>query len=562
MTHSNSDELFYPEHPSSASLSILKKRDRCRYGDMPCDTTLMDNLFSNISGLYAMGVVVFGCVIPIADIFSEEPQAFLFEGFYVYIYVFSIAFLVYAYVYLLQNRNLRQKRRRKHGGGSSAIESHVTLKRKYSFDGSRTYHTGSFYLRLGAVGFGIGSMIQNGLHFGEFFDADLFSSCNTVLHGIKPLLALCFTFIQLYFIFLNSKMCIHRYRTLARFGIMHMIATNLCVWLENIVGETMREIEIITKKDQPLNQTNIVADIKNSTDTYKEPCRTSTLMKGVVEMSSPYLYPCSIEYSLISAGVLYVMWRNIGKRGITQDQVERDIEAKSKAQRINVDCSSSSKGLFLGIFVLVATVISMITFFVLIDSEAYIDTAVKLEHLTEVAIFVVTSISVILAFHRMQYLKFDFEKEVDLEESLLFLSLGGVYLFGFFSIVAASLSKESNGLLIVLSSVLGMFQASLQTVFLLNGLRRSAWKRDDEKEKPGREFVTFLLMCNIALWGIDTFEVQRSLANPVQLDFYGEVAWTILNHISVPLNIFYRFHSTVCLSNIWKNAWKRKVPLI
>ena len=34
----------------------------------------------------------------------------------------------------------------------------------------------------------------------------------------------------------------------------------------------------------------------------KVECRGSTLMKGVVETSSPYLYPCSIEYSLISAG--------------------------------------------------------------------------------------------------------------------------------------------------------------------------------------------------------------------------------------------------------------------
>ena len=76
---------------------------------------------------------------------------FMFQGFYVYMYVFSIAFLVYAYAYLLQNKTLRHRRKRRNGG-TATIESHVTLKRKYSFDDSRTYHTGSFYLRLGAVG--------------------------------------------------------------------------------------------------------------------------------------------------------------------------------------------------------------------------------------------------------------------------------------------------------------------------------------------------------------------------------------------------------------------------
>ena len=38
-------------------------------------------------------------------------------------------------------------------------------------------------------------------------------------------------------------MCIQRHKTLARFGLMHMVATNMCVWLETIVVETIREVE-------------------------------------------------------------------------------------------------------------------------------------------------------------------------------------------------------------------------------------------------------------------------------------------------------------------------------
>lgn len=44
-------------------------------------------------------------------------------------------------------------------------------------------------------------------------------------------------------------MCIHRYKTLARFGLMHMVATNICVWLENIVMETVREVQKSTKRN-------------------------------------------------------------------------------------------------------------------------------------------------------------------------------------------------------------------------------------------------------------------------------------------------------------------------
>ena len=37
-------------------------------------------------------------------------------------------------------------------------------------------------------------------------------------------------------------MCIHRYKVLARFGLMHMAATNICVWFRSIVVETLHEI--------------------------------------------------------------------------------------------------------------------------------------------------------------------------------------------------------------------------------------------------------------------------------------------------------------------------------
>lgn len=78
---------------------------------------------------------------------------FFLQGFYIYIYTVSIIFLIYAYVYLLRNKSLKLRRnlRRNHYSSPSS-GSRSNLKRKYSFDDSRTYHTGSFYLRLGAVG--------------------------------------------------------------------------------------------------------------------------------------------------------------------------------------------------------------------------------------------------------------------------------------------------------------------------------------------------------------------------------------------------------------------------
>ena len=260
-------------------------------------------------------------------------------------------------------------------------------------------------------------------------------------------------------------------------------------------------------------------------------------------------------FCCLSVGIIYIMWQNVGKKGISYDQEE----AKVKAKRLNLDCTGSSRGLFLGILVLVAVVITVIVFFVLGRSEKGREAAVMLEHFSEIIIYIITSVTVIIALYKMNRLRFMPGVVMDLEQNLIVVALAGIYIFSMLSIIAGSfVSGKIQSVLIIVSSVLRMFQATVQTIFMLNSLRRCAHLREHEKQKPGREFVTFLLMVNIAMWIINTFEVQQAEANPVQIDFYGVLSWNIFTHLSSPLAIFYRFHSTVCLSNIWKHAWKRK----
>ena len=38
----------------------------------------------------------------------------------------------------------------------------------------------------------------------------------------------------------------------------------------------------------------------------------SSLMRKVLEDSSPFLFPCTIEFSLIAAAILFIMWKNVG----------------------------------------------------------------------------------------------------------------------------------------------------------------------------------------------------------------------------------------------------------
>lgn len=48
-------------------------------------------------------------------------------------------------------------------------------------------------------------MIYVGLEFGTFFEIPFTSPCHQILRGVNPLLQMIFTFMQMYFIFMNSR---------------------------------------------------------------------------------------------------------------------------------------------------------------------------------------------------------------------------------------------------------------------------------------------------------------------------------------------------------------------
>lgn len=51
-------------------------------------------------------------------------------------------------------------------------------------------------------------MIYTGLEFGSFFEIPFDSPCHQILRGVNPLLQMVFTFMQMYFVFMNSRVSI------------------------------------------------------------------------------------------------------------------------------------------------------------------------------------------------------------------------------------------------------------------------------------------------------------------------------------------------------------------
>lgn len=96
----------------------------------------------------------------------------------------------------------------------------------------------------------------------------------------------------------------------------------------------------------------------------------------------------------------------------------------------------------------------------------------------------------------------------------------------------------------------------VQTSFIVDGLRRASNCRETRQKKPGREVVVFLVITNAAMWVTMTFEVTAYLHDD-RYEFYGRVLWSILGHVWLPLMMFYRFHASACLADMWKYCYEK-----
>ncbi|VDK22238.1 unnamed protein product [Taenia asiatica] len=82
-------------------------------------------------------------------------------------------------------------------------------------------------------------------------------------------------------------------------------------------------------------------------------------------------------------------------------------------------------------------------------------------------------------------------------------------------------------------------------------------------EKPGRTILTLLLILNISMWVVTTFGLKYAARYSLHQAHYSGIAWKLITQLSMPLIVFFRFHSTICLTDIWSSAYRvHSLPII
>ena len=69
---------------------------------------------------------------------------------------------------------------------------------------------------------------------------------------------------------------------------------------------------------------------------------------------------------------------------------------------------------------------------------------------------------------------------------------------------------------------------------------------------PGRNICNFLSLFNLAVWLIITFECQNITSTAIEAQVFGLTAWVIIQRMTLPLCIFFRFHASMFSFELWK----------
>lgn len=177
-------------------------------------------------------------------------------------------------------------------------------------------------------------------------------------------------------------MTIMGHHTIARFGTMHLVAANLWTWIryvlieESVMDKEIRHIFTGHDYNETNHTMNIheesrehtseessygVSELLHSETANRIPRSVKFDCSGgadcVLGSITDIMYTSIVEYSLIGAAIMFIVWKNI-------DHVRQTPTAYVKRKhQIRVDCSKTTSGLFCGLAFLAATFTSMAVFY-------------------------------------------------------------------------------------------------------------------------------------------------------------------------------------------------------
>ncbi|NXM23014.1 OTOP3 protein, partial [Ploceus nigricollis] len=517
------------------------------------------------SGLLAMNVVFLGSAFISSMIFNKV--AITLADVWILLSILKVLCLFWIIYYLL----------------GTSRQPHAVL--------YRDSHAGAIWIRGSVLLFGSCSILLNVFQIGY---STILVHCKSKVEIVFPSIGILFICTQAYFLWHHSKDCIQVQHNFTRCGLMVTIATNLLLWLLAVTNDTLhmeiesqlREVEQRFAGKAPSSHPHWCNETALCT------CPNMTICK-VFQKGYILLYPFNTEYCLVCCSVLYVMWKNVGRR-ISHDHIP-NTKPKFKLQGVVFGPLLGTSAVIIGACVFMMYQIQATS---LVPSRQvfviYYSYYIVLLPLMSVGAVTGTII------HALEKKELDTLKNPtrSLDVVLLMGAALGQIGMSYFSIVAlvATDPRDLLNSLALSYSVLLIFQNITQNVFVIDGLHRRrtpAGKEEDTKEEQNREAYSqrrvsmlelgqeirkaslsyihtyshlswkrrvlreisfFLVLCNIILWVMPTFGAHPIFENGMERSFYGYSTWFVIVNFGLPLGVFYRMHSVGGLLEVYVTA--------
>ncbi|NXU10286.1 OTOP3 protein, partial [Pardalotus punctatus] len=434
----------------------------------------------------------------------------------------------------------------------------------------RDTHAGGIWIRGSVLLFGSCSILLNVFQIGY---STILIHCKSRVEIVFPSIGILFICTQAYFLWNHSKDCIQVQHNFTRCGLMLTIATNLLLWLLAVTNDTLHmEIE------SQLRETTLCT------------CPNTTICE-VFQKGYILLYPFNTEYCLVCCSVLYVMWKNVGRR-ISHNHMPHT-KPKFKFQGVVF-------GPLLGTAAVIIGACVFLMYQIQATSLAPTYQVFVIYYSYYIVLLPLMSVGAVIGtiIHALEKKELDTLKNPtrSLDVVLLMGAALGQIGMSYFSIVAlvATHPRELLNSLILSYSVLLIIQNITQNVFIIDGLHRQrVVAEEDTKDEQNREAYSqrrvsvlelgqeirkaslsyihtyshlswkrrvlreisfFLVLCNIILWVMPTFGAHPVFENGMERSFYGYSTWFVIVNFGLPLGVFYRMHSVGGLLEVYVTA--------
>ncbi|NXP44233.1 OTOP3 protein, partial [Heliornis fulica] len=510
------------------------------------------------SGLLAMNVVFLGSAFISSMIFNHV--AITLADVWILLSILKVLCLCWITYYLL----------------GTSRQPHAVL--------YRDSHAGPVWIRGSVLLFGSFSILLNVFQIGY---SVILIQCKSRVEIVFPSIDIVFICTQAFFLWHHSKDCIQVQHNLTRCGLMLTIATNLLLWLLAVTNDTIHmEIESQLRE--------VEQRFAGKALTTSCTCPNTTICK-VFQKGYILIYPFNTEYCLVCCSVLYVMWKNVGRR------ISHHVAPVKPGFKL--------RGVVFGPLLGTVAVIIGICVFMMYQIQATGSAPNRQVFVMYYSYYIVllplmSAVAVVgTIIHALEKKELDTVKNPtrSLDAVLLMGAALGQIGMSYFSIVAivATDPKDLLNSLILSYSVLLIFQNITQNVFIIDGLHRQplaagtaaggaeragqhssdapderrvsmlelgqelrkaslsyihsyshlGWKR-----RALREISFFLVLCNIILWVMPTFGAHPVFENGLEKSFYGYSTWFAIVNFGLPLAVFYRMHSVGGLLEVYITA--------